>query len=321
MNGSMLRWYPAAWRTRYGDELAAMIEDDLGGKPPTFHYRWSIARAGIGERLRSASLVGDSLPPAERLRAGAFTVLCAFAIFVIPGAGFAKISEHWDQSITQGSRHLPAVSFNLLTSLAGVCAVAVILGAVAVLPTFFGFVRERGWSDLGRRLMWAVATTLGTAAVTVGLAIWARHLTNHQRNTGFGWYQLLFVVFAVLFAATVATWTATAIAATRHLDLGSGQLKVAGVLAIAVAACMPIMTAAAAVWWGSMAITAPWFLAGTPAGSSPSPVAANLLVVLMLMTIASVVGVFGLLRVVRSWRQLPSASGRRGSVSALPPAS
>lgn len=302
----MLRWYPAGWRARYGDEFAAMIEDDLGGKAPTLRFRWSIARAGFNERLRAAGLVGDSLPPAERVRGGAFTVLGAFALFVIPGVGFAKVSEHWDQSITPGSRHLPAVSFNLLASLAGGCGVAVMLGAFAVLPTFFGFVRERGWSDLRRRLSWAVATTLGTAAVTVSLAVWARHLTNHQRNTGFGWYQLLFVVFAILFAATIATWTATAIAATHHLDLGSGQLKVAGALAIAVAVCMPIMTAAAAVWWGSMATAAPWFLAGTPAGSSPSPLVTNLLVVLMLMAIASVVGVFGLLRMVRSWRQLPS---------------
>jgi hypothetical protein len=306
MSGSMLRWYPAGWRARYGDELAAMIEDDLGGKPPTVGFRWSIARAGMGERLRGAGLVGDSLPPAERVRGGAFTVLCAFALFVIPGVGFAKISEHWDQSITRGSRHLPAVSFNLLASLAGACAVAVILGALAVLPTFLRFVRDGGWPAIRRRVIWAVAATLATASTTVALAIWARHLTNHQRNTGFGWYQLLFVVFAILFAATVVAWTAATISAVRHLNLGSGQLKVAGSLAIAVAVAMPVMTAAAAVWWGSMATTAPWFLAGTPAGSSPSPLATNLLVVLMAMTIASVVGVLGLFRVVRSWRQLRS---------------
>ncbi len=307
VSGSMLRWYPAGWRDRYGDEFAAMIEDDLEGKPPSVGFRWSIARAGIGERLRGAGLVGDSLPPAERVRGGAFTVLCAFALFVIPGAGFAKISEHWDQSIAPGSRHLPAVSFNLLASVAGGCAVAVTLGALAVLPTFLRFLRDGAWPAIRRRVIWAVAATLATGATTVALAVWARHLTYHQRNTGFGWYQLLFVVFAILFAATIATWTATAIAATRHLTLGSGQLKVAGALAIAVAVCMPIMTAAAAVWWGSIATTAPWFLAGTAPGSSPSPLATNLLVVLMLMTVASAVGLFGLIRVVRSWRLLPSA--------------
>ena len=307
MPGSMLRWYPAGWRARYGDEFAAMVEDDLGGRPPTMRFRWAIARSGMNERLRGAGLVGDSVPPSERVRGGAFTVLCAFALFVVPGAAFAKISEHWDQSITRGPRHLPAVSFNLLASLAGACAVAVALAAVALLPTFLRFVREGGWSDIRRRVGWAMAATLATGAVTAGLAVWSRHLTDHQRNAGFGWYQLLFVVFVILFTATVATWSATAIAAARRLDLRSGQLKAAGTLAVAVAACLPVMTAAAAVWWGAMATTAPWFLAGTPAGSSPSPLATNLLVVLIVMTIASAVGLLGLVRVVRSWRLLPRA--------------
>lgn len=306
VRGSMLRWYPAGWRARYGDELAAMIEDDLGGTPPTLRFRWSIARAGMGERLRGTGLVGDSLPPSGRVRGGAFTVLCAFALFVIPGAGFAKISEHWDESVAPGSRHLPAVSYNLLAALAGAAAVVVMLGALAVLPTFVRFVRDGGWPAIRRRVAWAVVATLATTAVTVGLAVWARHLTSHQRNTGLGWYQLLFLVFAILFAATIATWTATAISATRHLDLGSGQLKVAGFLAILVAVSMPVMTAAAAVWWGSVATTAPWFLAGTDPGTSPSPLAANLLVVLTLMVIGSTVGLFGLVRVVRSWPRLRS---------------
>ncbi|HEX3459356.1 MAG TPA: hypothetical protein VHT49_00510 [Acidimicrobiales bacterium] len=307
MPGSMLRWYPSGWRARYGDEFAAMVEDDLGGRPPTLRYRSSIARSGLKERLRGAGLVGDSVPPSERVRGGAFTVLCAFALFVIPGAGFAKISEHWDQSIPGGHRHVLAVSFNLLASLAGACGVAVMLGAAAVLPTFLRFLRDGGWTAIRRRVLWAVASTLATGAVTGGLAIWARHLTYHQRNTGFGWYQLLFTAFVILFAATIATWSAAAISATRCLRLGGVQIKATGSLAVAVAVCMPIMTAAAAVWWASMATTAPWFLAGTAPGSSPSPVAANLLIVLIVMIIASTVGVLGSLRVVSSWRLLPRA--------------
>jgi MFS family permease len=306
-NRSMLRWYPAGWRARYGDEFAAMIEDDLAGKPPTVRYRLSIARSGLNEQLHEAGLVGNSVGPSERVRGGALTVLCAFALFVVPGVAFAKISEHWDQSIHRGTRHLPAVSFNLLASLAGGCAIALALAATALLPTFMQFVRAGGWPAIRRRVRWAVTTTSATAAVTGGLAVWGRHLTNHQRNAGFGWYQLLFVIAAILFATTVATWSAAVVAATRRLNMRPGQLKVVGVLAVLVGVCMPVMTAAAAVWWGSMATTAPWFLAGTPAGSSPSPLATNLLVVLIVMTIASAAGAFGLLRVIRSWHLLQSA--------------
>ncbi len=306
-NRSMLRWYPARWRDRYGDELAAMIEDDLEGETPTLRYRLAIARSGLNERMRDAGLVGDSASPSERVRGGALTVLCAFALFVVSGIGFAKVSEHWDQSIHGGSRHLPAISFNLLGSLAVACGVAVVIAAVALLPTFVQYLRTAGWLAIRRRVWWAVTATAATGAAIGGLAIWARHLTNHQRNVGFGWYQVAFAIVAILFAATVATWTAVAVAATRRINIGFGQLKVVGILAISVAACMLIMTAAAAVWWGSMATTAPWFLTGTPVGSAASPWATNLLTVLILMAVASGTGAVGSARVLRSWRLLKSA--------------
>ena len=304
MSQSMLRWYPARWRARYGDEFIAMVEDDLGGRPLTISYRWEIARSALKEQLRDAGLLGDSVPPAERVRGGALTVLCAFALFVIPGIAFAKISEHWDQSIHRGSRHVPAVFFNLLGSLAVACGVAVVLAAVALLPTFVQFVRTGGWPSIRRRVWRATAVTLATLIVGGGLVVWAHHLDAHQRNVGLGWYQLTFVIVAILFAATIAAWTAVAVAATRRVQIELTKLKTLGILAVAVALCMPIMTAAAAAWWGSMATTAPWFLTGTPVGSSPSPLTANLLVVLIVMTIASCAGLFGVLRVIRSWQQL-----------------
>jgi len=301
---SLLRWYPDRWRDRYGDEFIAMIEDDLAGRPPSVRYRLSIARSGLNERLRDAGLIGDSVSPSDQLRSAALSILCAFALFIVAGVGFAKISEHWDQSIYKRPAHLPVISFNSEAILAGVCSVAGGLAAVALLPTFIRFIREGGWPTITRQVAWAVAATSASAAVGGGLVVWAQHLTTHQRNTGLGWYQLLFIIVATLFGATVATWSAVAVAATRCLTIAARQLHVAAVLAILVAACMPLMTAAAAVWWASIATSAPWFLAGAPVGSSSSPWDINLLVVLIAMTAASGVGVIGVLRVISSWHVL-----------------
>jgi hypothetical protein len=306
-NQAMLRWYPSRWQARYGEEFTAMIEDDLGGKAPTLRYQWSIARSGLGERLREAGVMGNSVSPSERVRGGALTVLCAFALFVVPGVGFAKISEHWDESIHRGSRHLPAVSFNLLGSLAVACAAAVLIAAVALLPALVQFIRSGGWPTIRRRVLWAVSASLVTAAVGAGLVTWAVHLTNHQRNSGFGGYQVLFAMTAILFAATIATWTTVAVAITRRLNIRLNQTKMTGVLAVLVSLCMPVMTAAAALWWGSMATAAPWFLAGTPVGTPSSPLATNLFVALIAMVIASWAGGLGSIRVIRSWRELQNA--------------
>ncbi len=202
---------------------------------------------------------------------------------------------------------MPAVFFNSLASLAVACGVVVGLAVLALLPSFMQFVRSGGWATIRRRVRWATSVTMATAVAVGGLAVWAQHLTAHQRNYGFGWYQLMFVVVGILFSASVAAWAAAAVAATRRVSIELPKLKVLGTLAIAVAMCLPIMTAAAAGWWGSMAVSAPWFLAGTQVGSSPSPLAANLLVVLIAMITASTVGLLGMLRVIRSWRLLHGA--------------
>jgi len=303
----MLRWYPASWRDRYGAELDAMIEDSLEGEQPTVHFRWSIMRAGLSERLRGAGLIGDTAPPSGRIRGGAFTVLCGWLLFVIPGIVFAKLSEHWEAVTPRSSPHLPAISFNLVQVLAGLCVVAVLLGMTSVLPAFVRFVKDGGWPAIRRQVRWAAVATVATVAmvaVSVTIVIWAHHLPAHLRNGGSAPYKLLGVAWMLLFAATLFTWSTAAIAATRRLTLGTRQLKVAGSLAIAVALSMPIMTAAAAIWWGSIAAAAPWFFSGAPTGSPSSPWVASLLGALIVMTLASVVGGAGLLRITGSWRSL-----------------
>jgi len=46
----LLRWYPRAWRERYGEEFLAMVEDSLDGRRPSLRLRASVAWAGLRER-------------------------------------------------------------------------------------------------------------------------------------------------------------------------------------------------------------------------------------------------------------------------------
>ena len=39
----LLRWYPAAWRERYGDELVALMQA-VGDQQPSFRFKLSVAR-------------------------------------------------------------------------------------------------------------------------------------------------------------------------------------------------------------------------------------------------------------------------------------
>jgi hypothetical protein len=53
----LLRWYPAGWRARYGEEMAALLHDTIaaGGDGP--RLGWNLAREGMATRVA---------PPARR---------------------------------------------------------------------------------------------------------------------------------------------------------------------------------------------------------------------------------------------------------------
>jgi hypothetical protein len=61
----VLRWYPAAWRRRYGEELIAMLDDTHGEDLPG-DARRSLIRSGLMQRIRllrrySRTYVGYSI--------------------------------------------------------------------------------------------------------------------------------------------------------------------------------------------------------------------------------------------------------------------
>jgi hypothetical protein len=49
----VLRWYPSAWRRRYGKELVALLEDTYGDQPLPLRCRLSLIHSGTRERGRA----------------------------------------------------------------------------------------------------------------------------------------------------------------------------------------------------------------------------------------------------------------------------
>jgi hypothetical protein len=47
-----LRWYPVAWRRRYGEELVAMLDDTYGDGELPPRGRMALVLAGLRERIR-----------------------------------------------------------------------------------------------------------------------------------------------------------------------------------------------------------------------------------------------------------------------------
>ena len=303
----LLRWHPKAWRDRYGDELNALVEDQLDGRRPSVGLHLALARAGLREHGHHAGLLGDVRPPAEQVRAGSLLVLAAWAVAVVAGASFAKLSERFGASVPVGSKAVPFHAFTTVEVAATTGAVLVALGALAGVPSLVAFLSHGGWPVVRTPLLRASAVAVVTVVATLGLAGWAHSLSSAQRNGGDLAYGVVFGTWAALVVATLALWTVVAVTVGRQLPLGRHLLAFEAAMAMLAALAMVVMTVAAAVWWGSMAVAAPWFLTGAPTGTSGSPADPRMAVTMALMVVAAVLGVTGVVRIGRSWGRLRPA--------------
>lgn len=300
----LLRWYPRAWRERYGDEFTALLEDSLADGRLTFASRASIVGSGLRERARDVGLIGDTASPGEGVRAGFLLVLSAWAVYVVAGASFAKLSEQFDSRVPAASRALPWGAFEVVQKVAVLAAVLVGVGAALAIPAFTRFLRLGGWPTISRHVRRATAVTAVALSASAGLVTWAHSLSFAQRNGGEWVYGLAFLVWAALIVATLGLWTAAAVAIGRRLVLTPSVLAIEALLAGALTTAMFAMTAATATWWAAIATDAPWFLHGTAPGSASSAFEPRLAITMAVMVSAVVTAIYGTVRAARSWTPL-----------------
>jgi hypothetical protein len=294
----LLRWYPEAWRQRYGDELVALMEDDTGGRAPSHRLRVSVALAGLRERMHEGALLGRNRPPADRARAGALVVLGAWVAFVVAGASFAKASEHVAASLPAAAQSLPQGAYDAVAALGAAGAAVVVLGAATALPAFMRFVRSGGWDRIRWPVVRASVLSVATLIATVLLGAWAGHLSAFQRNGGDALYSAAFVAWALLVVVTLVQWTAVAVAAARRLELSDRALDLEATFAVMVTAAMVVMTGCTLLWWAAVTGHPARFFMGTPLGAHATPWTPQMALTLAVMATASVVACASLVRVV-----------------------
>jgi hypothetical protein len=296
--GRLLRWYPRAWRDRYGDEFLVFMQDSFGPDKPPLTARLSIVAGGLRERARRSGLSGDSVPPADRIRAGVLTVLASWTAMVVAGASFAKMSEHFDDALPGGARahHLPDLAYSFIQAAAGVTGLIVIAAAGVALPSFLRYLRSGGWRPIRAHALRAAACTLVTGGTTAPLLAWAHHLSAHQRNGGSAGYAILFLVWAALVVATLVSWTVLAVVAARSVTFSRSVLAAEASMAAAVALGVVGLLAATGLWWALIAQRAPTFLNGDPA----APLNARLVATVAVMALAAAAATAGAVRIGRS---------------------
>ena len=195
-------------------------------------------------------------------------MLCSWAAFMLAGASFSKLSEHFRQSVPPPTQTLSVGSYDVVFALGILGGLLVLGGATIAFPAFVRFLRSGGWPSVRRHFVRAAVATLGAVAALVATRSFAHGLTTAQRNGADTTYSLVFIATALLVAVTLGLWTAVAVACVRRVVLSEAVLRVEAALATAVGAAMLVMTVATALWWESVASTAPSFLSGSRFGLS-----------------------------------------------------
>jgi hypothetical protein len=242
---NLLRLYPAGWRARYADELAATLTATMADRRG-LRQRWRVA-ADVAAGAADAHLhpAGGAAPaPAarpDRIRNAACLAFCAFAFFCLAGSGFQKMSE--DPAFTTAARAHARVGWSYDVVLYG-AIVAALAVALASLPVLLSIARQAraGRQDLLKPL---VVPPLATAA-WFGLVFGVARLHHAGVHSPVNVVAFLGIVVAAVVVAGLSA--AALVTVTRRAELPAPVKRSAWMPMTVLSAAMVAVTAADLVW-------------------------------------------------------------------------
>ena len=183
----LLRWYPRAWRSRYGAEFAELLVADIEERPRSRSRTADVIRGGIVARLGQAGLCGAGVwgdpaepgpladprrSPAARTGASLASLGCCAAVFAaVGGAMWSQLTTGWQWS-PPGTAGV-TVAMLAMSAAMGVLAV---LALLAVLPVAWRVAAGRAPGVRGPSVLFLA----GLAVVVIG----GRHFGNGWPGTG-----------------------------------------------------------------------------------------------------------------------------------------
>lgn len=152
----LVHLYPPAWRTRYEDEVLALLEQ----RPPSPRDYMDLLCGALDAHLHGDAVLGKGIPVSQRIRLSEIAIFCGFVIF---GVGFLGLVRLPDPTATWH----PAVSvhpelgilYNLVVAAAYVSFLAVVAGGTPIVLSAI----KQAWHERRRDVLTllGIATALG----------------------------------------------------------------------------------------------------------------------------------------------------------------
>jgi hypothetical protein len=280
---NLLRWYPRAWRERYGQELLALIQDTLDEGRPTWRLRLGVIGGGLRERVHQAGRAAKAAA-VKRL-----TSANLGGTMFVAGSIIALLPENLSQSPPPARGWEAVAAFDAVLAAVALTGAVVVASALPALPALVRFLRAGGWPKIRRRIAWAAGATAVAGGALAGLILISGARSPAQLDASSAYFAG-FLATGVAVAAAILLWAIAASATARRLALGP-RVRAAQLVLGAIAAIMVTVVLAALTCWWSVTQGPPWLFAA-----------------LVMLAVASV----------DAWLQLPRAvrRGRRLLASA-----
>jgi hypothetical protein len=238
----LLRWYPRAWRERYGDELATLIQDDLDEGRPAWRLRLSVIGGGLRERGRQArhAAAASLKRPASHDRWGTILLaglVCAFLLGDLTLS--ASAAGTWQGVALDAS--LAAVALT---------GAVVLADGLLALPALVRFWRAGGWPKIRRRVGWAAGGTVAAGGGLAGLVLISGSHPHAQLNASWAYWTGVLVT-GLAMAVAIGLWAAAATATARHLTLTPRVRAAQLVLGAVIPTAVSTMLVTLSLWWSA----------------------------------------------------------------------
>jgi len=273
----LLRWYPQAWRSRYGEEFTELLICDIAERPRVRSRTADVIRGGIVARLADAGLCGCAPGAAPRVRASLASLACCAAVFLgFGGAMWSQLTIGWQWSAPDTAA---AVATFVMSAAMLVVAVLALLAALPVAWTVVVRITRGRRKGLRSGLFGpSVLFLAGLVIVVAG----GRHFGNGWPGTGghpwarqglvpggvaaFSWASTLSVssfwahpAALAAFPAAELAWMAIsplalagavtgAATAVRRVELSPAVLRLETRLAVAACGAMAVFLGGGCAW-------------------------------------------------------------------------
>jgi len=248
----LLRWYPRAWRERYGEELLALIQDTLDEGRPTWRLRLGVISGGLRERAHEA---GQAVRAAINPRSGPNL----WAKVLVAGTTVALLPQNLSESPSPARGWQAVAAFDAVLAAVALTGAVVVAGGLAALPALVRFLQAGGWPKIRRRVAWAAGATVAAGGGLAALVLVVDSRSPGQLDAS--WVYLVgWLATGLAIAVAIGLWATAAAATAGHLALVPRVRAVQLVLGAVAAPLVTLVLVTLNLWW-SATQSAVWLVA------------------------------------------------------------